>query len=176
MTWILQMTRKLVCKLPLLTTSLFCSRNLFCFFSDDDPYYHGMSAHVPKFAASRTTTLVRSNPPIVRKALCKKFWPLSTKSKDNSKRSQAERNARNSYTLDYRHSSSNRTGLGTSNFYNSDTAILTPINDNDVIYGVNPTMMRTNAQFCFRNVASPSLKTIFFRKPNKDFNNNSVVH
>lgn len=36
---------------------------------DDDPYYYGLSAHVPKFAHSRPVSVVRTNPPIMRKKL-----------------------------------------------------------------------------------------------------------
>lgn len=47
------------------------------------------------------------------------------------------------------------------------------INDNNEIYGVNPSLIRKNTQLFPRSTSTPSLKNIFSRKKNKDYNNNN---
>nr|XP_046911563.1 uncharacterized protein DDB_G0292186-like [Dermatophagoides farinae] len=175
---------------------------------DDDPYFYGLSAHVPKFynnnqqqqqhSNQRYPMMPRTNqPPIVRKAMiAKKLWnnqqPSSSSSSLNMNSFYPNHNDVFRSTIfdpitmipppppppSMIPAQMNNHGRGSINNNNIDNAI----NDNNEIYGINPSLLRKNTKFHPRTSSSPSsssLRNIFSRKnksSGKDQNNNPRKH
>lgn len=162
---------------------------------DYDPYYHGLIAHVPKFAhPTRQANLIRiTNPPIVRRAMNKRLWNGNNNNSYQPQMPAPLPNYSPFFTSNdaghYRYPSNPINGLSTfdpmtilapmSARYMKQPAQQPPntdnqlINDNNEIYGVNPSLIRKNTQLFPRSTSTPSLKNIFSRKKNKDYNNNN---